>query len=104
MEHICYNTYRWDMGKVKDLDAKKLAIHKGKSIPAPQRACQCTGKPKVSPSRASITFQFNQTKAIESLLYLAKEVSDSDIYGICKLLYLADKTSLEKYGRFFFGE
>ena len=53
---------------------------------------------------ANITFQFNQTKAVETILYLAQKVSDPDIYGICKLLYLVDKTSLEKYGRFIFGE
>ena len=52
----------------------------------------------------NITFQFNRTKAIEAILYLAQRVSESDRYGICKLLYLADKTSLEKYGRFIFGE
>lgn len=49
-------------------------------------------------------FEFNQTKAIETILYLAPQISDSDIYGVCKLLYYADKTSLEKYGRFIFGE
>jgi len=53
---------------------------------------------------ANITFQFDRRKAIEAILYLTKRVSDSDIYGICKLLYLVDKTSLEKYGRFIFGE
>lgn len=53
---------------------------------------------------ANITFQFNRAKAIEVILYLANKVSNSDIYGICKLLYLVDKTSLEKYGRFIFGE
>jgi uncharacterized phage-associated protein len=52
----------------------------------------------------NITFEFNRTKAIESILYLATKITDSDIYGICKLLYLVDKTSLEKYGRFIFGE
>lgn len=52
----------------------------------------------------NIIFQFNKTKAIETILYLASKVSDSDVYGICKLLYLVDKTSLEKYGRFVFGE
>ncbi len=52
----------------------------------------------------SITFQFDQAKAVEAILYLAQKVSDADIYGICKLLYLVDKTSLEKYGRFIFGE
>jgi uncharacterized phage-associated protein len=52
----------------------------------------------------NITFQFNREKAIETILYLSSRISDSDIYGICKLLYLADKTHLEKYGRFIFGE
>lgn len=53
---------------------------------------------------AKISFQFDRRKAIETILYLTKNVFDSDVYGICKLLYLADKTSLEKYGRFIFGE
>lgn len=53
---------------------------------------------------ANITFQFNREKAIETILYLSPRISGSDIYGICKLLYLADKTHLEKYGRFIFGE
>jgi len=53
---------------------------------------------------ANITFEFDQAKAIEAILYLAQRVSESDRYGICKLLYLVDKTSLEKYGRFIFGE
>ena len=53
---------------------------------------------------ANITFLFNRDKAIESILYLSHRINDSDIYGICKLLYLADKTHLEKYGRFIFGE
>jgi uncharacterized phage-associated protein len=49
-------------------------------------------------------FEFNQTKAIEAILYLSPRITDSDVYGICKLLYLTDKTSLEKYGRFLYGE
>ncbi len=53
---------------------------------------------------SSITFVFNQPKAIEAILYLAKKISHPDKYGICKLLYLADKISLENYGRFIFGE
>ncbi len=53
---------------------------------------------------ADITFEFNKTKAIETILYFANKIYDHDIYGICKLLYLADKISLEKYGRFIFGE
>ncbi len=51
-----------------------------------------------------IAFQFDEAKAIEAIIYLAQRVDNSDIYGICKLLYLVDKTSLEKYGRFLFGE
>lgn len=53
---------------------------------------------------ANIDFEFNRTKAIETVLYLAPQISDSHIYDICKLLYYADKTCLEKYGRFIFGE
>jgi len=53
---------------------------------------------------AGITFSFSRIKAIEVILYLANRISDHDVYGICKLLYLADKTSLEKYGRFIFGD
>lgn len=52
----------------------------------------------------NITFQFSREKAVEAILYLSRRISDSDIYGICKLLYLVDKTHLEKYGRFIFGE
>jgi len=51
-----------------------------------------------------VTFQFNQRKATESILYLSSKVSNPDIYDICKLLYLVDKASLEKYGRFIFGD
>jgi len=53
---------------------------------------------------ANITFQFNKKKAIEAILYLAPRVAESDVYDICKLLYITDKASLEKYGRFIFGE
>lgn len=53
---------------------------------------------------AKIKFQFNKIKAIETILYLAQKLSVPNIYGICKTLYLADKISLENYGRFLFGE
>lgn len=51
-----------------------------------------------------ITFKFNEPKAIETILYLANRISDSQKYSICKMLYLADKACLEKCGRFIFGE
>jgi hypothetical protein len=53
---------------------------------------------------SEIAFDFDETKAIETMLYLAKRISRSHKYNICKMLYLADKTSLERYGRFIFGE
>ena len=52
----------------------------------------------------NIAFQFSKKKAIEAILYLAPKVVESNVYDICKLLYITDKTSLEKYGRFVFGE
>lgn len=51
-----------------------------------------------------ITLDFNKTKAIESILYLVDRMPNPDVYGICKLLYMVDKTRLEKYGSFMFGE
>lgn len=51
-----------------------------------------------------IAFPFNERKAIEVIVYLASKITNSEVYSICKLLYLADKTNLEKYGRFIFGE
>lgn len=51
-----------------------------------------------------VKFVFNRKKALESILYLATHISNPDVYGICKLLYLVDKTRLEKYGAFVFGE
>ena len=53
---------------------------------------------------SEIAFDFDEAKAIETMLYVAKRISRSDKYKICKMLYLADKTSLAKYGRFIFGE
>jgi len=53
---------------------------------------------------SEIAFEFDETKAIETILYVAKRISRSSKYNICKMLYLADKASLEKYGRFIFGE
>jgi uncharacterized phage-associated protein len=51
-----------------------------------------------------IHFRFNKAKALEVILYLAQKLPVPNVYGICKTLYLADKLSLEKYGRFIFGE
>lgn len=52
----------------------------------------------------NITFQFSRVKAIEAILYLAKNIPKAELYNMCKLLYHADKVSLKNYGRFIFGE
>ena len=92
------------MPKVKDNEIKNIATAKRGFVSALKKVSQHIEKPFREVNMANITFQFNQTKAIEAILYLAQKVSGPDIYGICKLLYLVDKTSLEKYGRFIFGE
>ncbi len=53
---------------------------------------------------ARVIFDFDEPKAIETILYLANRLSQSSKYTICKTLYSADKLCLERYGRFIFGE
>ncbi len=53
---------------------------------------------------SKIAFEFDESKAIETILYLANRISDPCRYNMCKMLYLTDKACLEKYGRFIFGE
>jgi uncharacterized phage-associated protein len=53
---------------------------------------------------AEIRFDFQREKAIESILYIAKRAADPTFHSINKLLYFADKTSLERYGRFICGD
>jgi len=48
--------------------------------------------------------EFDRAKAIETILYLTNKLDDSGLYMVCKSLYAADKCSLEKYGRFIFGD
>ena len=49
----------------------------------------------------TLTFQFNRSKAIAALLFLAsqKEVERLDRYKASKLLFLADKLHLVQFGR-----
>lgn len=47
---------------------------------------------------------FNREKAIEVIIYLAERIPEADLYSVGKLLYFADKTSLERFGRFICGE
>ena len=48
-------------------------------------------------------FTFDADKALEAILYVASRAR-TDLYGTLKLLYVADKKHLERYGRFMFGE
>jgi len=48
-------------------------------------------------------FIFDADKALEAFLYVASRAK-SDLYGTLKLIYVADKKHLERYGRFMFGE
>lgn len=52
----------------------------------------------------TIKFNFNREKAIESILYISNRVHNTDRITILKLLYLADKISLERWGRFIAGD
>lgn len=51
-----------------------------------------------------IKFIFQREKAIEVVLYLARRAIEPDFHSINKILYIADKLSLEKYGRFICGD
>lgn len=49
-------------------------------------------------------FTFEPEKALEALLYAAKHTPDHDLYKTLKVLYVADKLHLSRYGRFIYGE
>lgn len=47
-------------------------------------------------------FKFDYNKAIQSLLYVTKDIHN--LYNIVKVFYFADKLHLSRYGRFIFGD
>jgi antitoxin SocA-like protein len=55
-------------------------------------------------SMGNIQFSFERDKAIEAILYLARRAKEPDFHSINKILYVADKISLERYGRFICGD
>src|SRR5258706_11764751 len=55
-------------------------------------------------STNKLKFEFRKEKASEAIIYIARRIPDPTYHSISKLLYFADKTSLERYGRFIFGE
>lgn len=48
-------------------------------------------------------YAFDPEKATEAILYVASRAR-ADVYATLKLLYLADKLHLHRYGRFLFGD
>lgn len=52
----------------------------------------------------NIRFEFNREKAIEAIVYIANNLGNSTYFSVGKILYYADKLSLERYGRFICGE
>jgi uncharacterized phage-associated protein len=52
----------------------------------------------------TIEFKFQEDKAVEVVLYLARRAKNPDLHSIGKLMYTADKLSLERYGRFICGD
>ena len=53
---------------------------------------------------SELEFTFDKEKAIETILYLANRIKRPTYHSITHLIYFADKTSLEKYGRFICGD
>ncbi|MGB7338928.1 MAG: Panacea domain-containing protein [Phototrophicaceae bacterium] len=52
-----------------------------------------------------LTFEFDLQKALEAIIYLANKTQEQPTFmRVVKLMYLADKTSLEQYGRFISGD
>lgn len=51
-----------------------------------------------------VEFEFDMEKAVEVILYIANRIQRPTIRDVLKLVYLADKTSLESYGRFITGD
>lgn len=53
---------------------------------------------------SQIKLELDMKKSIEVILYIANHTQNPTIMSVLKLMYLADKTSLEEYGRFLSDE
>jgi len=49
-------------------------------------------------------FLFDPEKAVETILYIANKLQNTDFHRISKLMYFADKMRLEESGRFICGD
>ncbi len=52
----------------------------------------------------AIKFTFDSEKALEVIIYITRKTAIPDVYHVGKILYLADKIHLERYGRFICGD
>jgi uncharacterized phage-associated protein len=52
----------------------------------------------------ALEFEFHPQKTAEAIIYLAQRISQPTALALAKLLYFADKTSLELYGRSITGD
>jgi uncharacterized phage-associated protein len=52
----------------------------------------------------TLKFDFKPEKAIEAVIYIAGKVPNPTRLRVSKILYFADKTSLEQFGRFICGD
>src|ERR1700730_748466 len=53
---------------------------------------------------SNIKFRVNEDKVLQALVYIAKERPRIDVFHVCKVLYFADKTHLNRYGRPILGD
>ncbi len=49
-------------------------------------------------------FEFDEQKTREVIIYIANRIPGLTVHQLFSLLYIADKTSLEQYGRFITGD
>ena len=55
-------------------------------------------------SEERIRFTFNPEKALEALVWVARQWSDISFYYMVKVLYYADKEHLNRFGRPILGD
>lgn len=74
-----------------------------KHLPSPREGISSTltGSLVQMPAHART---FNREKALEAILYVARHLESASLHSISKILYLADKRHLERFGRLISGD
>jgi uncharacterized phage-associated protein len=52
---------------------------------------------------AELSYDFDREKAVEAIIFLSERIKEPTLHSLTHLLYFADKTSLERYGRLICG-